>query len=103
MAELLAAIHGRGLVYVDPSPHNVFVSEPADADEVRLIDVDNLRPATTPGRTVYTPGYGAPEIVQARWFPARRREPSAKRWSLPSRARSTKAECPRNYLADGLG
>jgi DNA-binding helix-hairpin-helix protein with protein kinase domain len=63
-AEVLADLHGRGLVYVDPAPDNVFVSESADAWEVRLIDTDNLRPSTSPGRTLFTPGYGAPEIVR---------------------------------------
>lgn len=62
-AEVLAELHGRGLVYIDPSPHNVFVSEHRDAAEVRLIDTDNLRTATAVGRALYTPGYGAPEIV----------------------------------------
>lgn len=63
-AEVLAELHGRGLVYVDPAPDNVFVSEAADAWEVRLIDTDNLRPSTSPGRALFTPGYGAPEIVR---------------------------------------
>lgn len=62
-AEVLSELHGRGLVYVDPSPHNVFVSEHRDAAEVRLIDTDNLRTATAAGRALYTPGYGAPEVV----------------------------------------
>src|SRR5262249_50624883 len=62
-AEVFAELHGRGLVYVDPSPDNVFVSDTVDVSEVRLIDTDNLRTSTTPGRTLYTPGYGAPEIV----------------------------------------
>jgi DNA-binding helix-hairpin-helix protein with protein kinase domain len=63
-AEVFAELHGRGLVYVDPSPDNVFVSEAIDAFEVRLIDTDNLRTSTAPGRILYTPGYGAPEIVR---------------------------------------
>lgn len=69
-AETLAALHGRGLVYVDPSPHNVFVSEAVDAQEVRLIDTDNLRPATSRANCVFTPGYGAPEIVRQKSFPS---------------------------------
>lgn len=63
-AEVLSELHGRGLVYVDPSPNNVFVSEQSNACEVRLIDTDNLHPATAVGRSLYTPGYGAPEIVR---------------------------------------
>ena len=64
VAEVVAGLHGRGLVYVDLSPHNVFVSEHANACEVRLIDTDNLRTATAAGRPLYTPGYGAPEVVR---------------------------------------
>lgn len=69
-AEVLSEIHGRGLVYVDPSPHNVFVSEHIDASEVRLIDTDNLRTATAAGRSLYTPGYGAPEVVAQKGNPS---------------------------------
>lgn len=63
-AEVLSDLHGRGLVYVDPSPHNIFVSDRSDACAVRLIDTDNLRPATSAAeRSLYTWGYGAPEVV----------------------------------------
>ena len=64
VAEVLSELHGRGLVYVDLSPYNVFVSEPSNASEVRLIDTDNLCTAASPGRSLYTPGYGAPEVVR---------------------------------------
>lgn len=64
LADVMAQLHGRGLVYVDPSPANVFVSEDLGRYEVRLIDADNLRPSTTPGQVLYTPPYGAPEIVR---------------------------------------
>ena len=70
-AEVLSDLHGRGLVYVDPSPHNVFVSERSDACAVRLIDTDNLRPATSAaGRSLYTRGYGAPEVVRQTGVPS---------------------------------
>ncbi|RMG19789.1 MAG: serine/threonine protein kinase [Deltaproteobacteria bacterium] len=69
-AEVLSQLHGRGLVYVDPSPHNVFVSEDRGAVEVRLIDTDNLRTATAAGRALYTPGYGAPEVVTQTGIPS---------------------------------
>ena len=69
-AEVLSELHGRGLVYVDPSPNNVFVSEQSNACEVRLIDTDNLHPATAVGRSLYTPGYGAPEIVRQTGVPS---------------------------------
>lgn len=64
-ADVLAGLHGKGLVYSDPSPHNIFVSESTDATEVRFIDADNIHYASIAGMpAVYTPGYGAPEIVR---------------------------------------
>jgi hypothetical protein len=69
VAEVFAELHGRGLVYVDPSPDNVFVSEAVGDTEVRLIDTDNIRTSTAPGHTLYTPGYGAPEIISQRGAP----------------------------------
>ena len=63
-AEALAQLHGKGLIYSDPSPHNIFVSEDQDAYEVRLIDTDNLHyKSSSAMAAVYTPGYGAPELV----------------------------------------
>ncbi|WP_052518789.1 protein kinase domain-containing protein [Archangium violaceum] len=64
-ADLLSQLHGKGLVYSDPSPHNIFVSAAPDGHELRLIDADNLHyqsPSATTG--IYTPGYGAPELVR---------------------------------------
>lgn len=64
-ADVLAGLHGKGLVYSDPSPHNIFVSENASATEVRFIDADNIHYASVAGvPAVYTPGYGAPELVR---------------------------------------
>jgi len=66
-AEALSQLHGKGLVYSDPSPHNIFVSEDQDACEVRLIDTDNLHYQSSAAMfTIYTPKYGAPEIVCGR-------------------------------------
>lgn len=66
-AEVLAQLHGKGLVYADPSPHNLFVSDDASAHEVRLIDADNLHYQSSPGAPgIHTPGYGAPELVLGR-------------------------------------
>lgn len=63
-ASILARLHSNGLVYGDISPNNVFVGE-GDSREVWLIDADNLRfERSEGGNAVYTPGYGAPEIVQ---------------------------------------
>ncbi len=61
--EALLGLHDRGLVYSDISHGNVFVSEPPDAHEAWLLDLDNLRHDSEPGRAVYTPGYGAPEVM----------------------------------------
>ena len=61
--EALVGLHGRGVVYADVSHNNVFVSEPVEALEAWLIDLDNLSHESDPRRTIYTPGYGAPEIV----------------------------------------
>jgi hypothetical protein len=64
-AATLAQLHGQGLVYGDVSPQNVFISSSLDLTAVWLIDADNMRFETTSGRGgVYTPKYGAPELVQ---------------------------------------
>ena len=63
-ASILSRLHNAGLVYGDISPNNVFVSN-EDSREVWLIDADNMRPELPSGGTsVYTPGYGAPEVVR---------------------------------------
>ena len=64
VAGVLSELHGRGLVYADLSPNNVFVSASPEANEVRLIDTDNVHSATAEGRSIYTPRYGAPEVVR---------------------------------------
>lgn len=64
-ARALAMLHAKGLCYGDVSPHNVYVSRDVASDQVVLIDADNLRYASDPAnRALYTPGYGAPEIVR---------------------------------------
>lgn len=62
LAEVMADLHGRGLVYVDLNLANVMVSDTGTAAEVRLIDLDNLRHATDQSFLVYTPGWEAPEL-----------------------------------------
>ena len=65
-ASILARLHAAGLVYGDISPNNVFVGD-GDSRDVWLIDADNLRfEMSRGGNAVYTPHYGAPEIVQGR-------------------------------------
>lgn len=63
-AAILARLHIAGLVYGDISTNNVFIGEKSSRD-VWLIDADNIRYEQPSGGTsVYTPGYGAPEIVR---------------------------------------
>ena len=63
-ASILARLHSAGLVYGDISPNNAFIGEDSSR-EVWLIDADNLRfELQSGGTSAYTPGYGAPEIVQ---------------------------------------
>lgn len=61
--EALLGLHAKGVVYADVSHNNVFVSAPVSAVEAWLIDLDNLSHESDPRRAIYTPGYGAPEIV----------------------------------------
>lgn len=64
-ASILARLHSAGLVYGDISANNVFLGEDS-SHEVWLIDADNLRfELPCGGNSVYTPGYGAPEVVRA--------------------------------------
>ncbi|MBT4091996.1 MAG: lipopolysaccharide kinase [Deltaproteobacteria bacterium] len=66
-ASLLARLHGNGMVYGDISPNNIFISEGLDDSAVWLIDADNIRfDITAGGSVVYTPKYGAPELVQGK-------------------------------------
>lgn len=66
-ATLLARLHGNGMVYGDISPNNIFISEGTDNSSVWLIDADNIRfEITAGGSVVYTPKYGAPELVQGK-------------------------------------
>ena len=65
-AAILARLHNAGMVYGDISPNNAFMGE-GDPPDVWLIDADNMRPEfLSGGVSVYTPGYGAPEVVQGR-------------------------------------
>lgn len=65
-AAILARLHSAGLVYGDLSPNNAFLGE-GDTPDVWLIDADNMRlELSSGGVSVYTPGYGAPEVVQGR-------------------------------------
>jgi DNA-binding helix-hairpin-helix protein with protein kinase domain len=61
--EALLGLHAKGVVYGDVSHNNVFVSGPVGATEAWLIDLDNLSYESDPPRAMFTPGYGAPEVV----------------------------------------
>ena len=61
--EALLGLHAQGVVYADVSHKNVFVSQPVGAQESWLIDLDNLSHESDPRRAIFTPGYGAPEVV----------------------------------------
>lgn len=64
VAAILARLHAAGLVYGDISPNNCFMGD-GGSREVWLIDADNLRfEFACGGNSIYTPRYGAPEIVQ---------------------------------------
>ena len=64
-ASQLAKIHSLGLVYGDISSKNVyFVPENGEKTTVWFIDADNLDYEKKRGIVVYTPQYGAPELIQ---------------------------------------
>lgn len=64
LAEAIADLHARGLVYVDLSMANVMVSDTGEAAEVRLIDLDNLRTASDRSLSVLTERWSAPELFR---------------------------------------
>jgi eukaryotic-like serine/threonine-protein kinase len=65
-AALLARLHDEPLVYADISPNNLFVSGETGSSEVWLIDLDNLDYPGSRNAAVFTPGFGAPEVVTGR-------------------------------------
>lgn len=63
LAYVLRSLHSQGLTYCDLSPSNVFVSSNPESNAVFLIDMDNVRHKTGIATNIYTPFYGAPEVV----------------------------------------
>lgn len=63
LSKILRDLHSRGLIYGDLSMNNVFVSDDANYSEIYLIDSDNITHECKIGKAIYTPGYGAPEVV----------------------------------------
>jgi eukaryotic-like serine/threonine-protein kinase len=66
LAAVLRSLHSKGLIYCDLSLNNVFISERKDSDKVFLIDLDNLKYKTGILNNIYTPFYGAPEVITNR-------------------------------------
>jgi DNA-binding helix-hairpin-helix protein with protein kinase domain len=68
LSEVLARLHGMGFAYGDPSPANLLVPQATtEQPNVFLIDADNLRSFASAGaHFIFTPGYGAPEVVNGR-------------------------------------
>lgn len=65
----LARLHNAGIVYGDLSDNNVFIGKGVPCD-CWLIDADNLRlESLKGGRNIYTPHFGAPELVQLKDSP----------------------------------
>lgn len=64
LASAIRSLHAKGLVYCDLSPNNVFISSNPNKHSVFLIDMDNLRYKTSIIHNIYTPFYGAPEVVK---------------------------------------
>lgn len=64
LATTLSQLHGRGMAFGDVSPDNIYISAEADHAELWLIDCDNISFTSQPCRTLYTPDYGAPELVR---------------------------------------
>jgi serine/threonine protein kinase len=62
----LARLHTNGLVYGDISQNNIFISSDKNYSEVWFIDADNLRFEKESVNGVYTPKFGAPELVQGK-------------------------------------
>ena len=65
LAMAIRALHAKGLVYCDLSPNNVFISEESRKHNVFLIDMDNVRYKTSIIHNIFTPFYGAPEVVKS--------------------------------------
>lgn len=62
MARTIAALHERGLAYVDLNPGNVMVSDDLNRAETWLIDTDNLTSRSAPNPDILGfRGYFAPE------------------------------------------
>lgn len=66
LATTLALLHARGMMFGDLSPDNIYVSSAVEYAELWLIDCDNISFEARPCRALYTPDYGAPELIAGR-------------------------------------
>lgn len=64
LASTLSLLHSRGMAFGDLSPDNIYVSAESEHAELWLIDCDNISFESQPCRALYTPDYGAPELVR---------------------------------------
>ncbi len=63
LTAILRSLHNKGLAYCDFSPNSIFISEMPNNYNVFLIDLDNLKYKTSIFHNIYTPCYGAPEVI----------------------------------------
>lgn len=63
-ASILCRLHSAGMVYGDVSQNNIYTSTDLSNNAVWFIDADNINYAGHLKGTVYTPKFGAPEIVK---------------------------------------
>jgi hypothetical protein len=62
LVDLVAAVHGQDLVIRDLSPNNIMVTPDG---RLRLVDLEQAVTPDTRVGAVFTPGYGAPEVLAA--------------------------------------
>lgn len=65
-AGILGRLHSAGFVYGDVSQNNIYISKDLTCDAVWFLDADNIRYAGHSDGPIWTPMYGAPEIVTGR-------------------------------------
>ena len=63
LANALRTLHGKGLMYMDLSMKNIYVSSNPQKAGLTLIDLDNVCYKSSINDRIFTPFYGAPEVV----------------------------------------
>lgn len=64
LASTLSLLHARGMSFGDLSPDNIYISAEIEHAELWLIDCDNISFESQPCRALFTPDYGAPELLR---------------------------------------